>query len=102
MRLNYIRQQKISEDTEGQTRVQATFQILRDDGTRIPPEERFDQQVEKEICIINTTDENGYFTAEIPFYTGETRKKIFIALHRKFPHDPSKASAVIPLNTENQ
>jgi hypothetical protein len=99
MRLNYIRQQPINKDSEGNRIVEATFQILRDDGTRIPPEERFDQQVEKEIRIINTTDENGYFTAEIPFYTGETRKKIFIALHRKFPHDPSKASAVIPLDT---
>lgn len=92
----------MQKDSKGHRTVQATFQILRDDGTRMSPEERCDQQVEKEIRIINTTDENGYFTAEIPFYTGETRKKTFIALHRTFPHDPSKASAVIPLDTENQ
>ena len=102
MQLHYIRQQKIGEDTEGRTRVRATFQILRDDGTRIPPEERFHQQIDKGIRIINTTDESGFFTAEIEFLKGETRKNIFITLQRPLLHDPSKASTVVPLNTENQ
>lgn len=98
MRLNYIRQQKIGEDTEERKRVQATFQILRDDGTKIPPEERFHQQIEKEMRIINTTDENGFFTAEIEFCKGETRKKISIALQHPLLHDPSKTSVIIPLD----
>jgi hypothetical protein len=100
MRLNYIGQQKINEDAQGKITVRATFQILRDDGHTIPPEERFTQQVGK-VRLINTTDEKGYFTVEIEFLKGQTRRDIVIALQRPLLNDPSVTSASIPLEIKD-
>jgi hypothetical protein len=100
MRLNYICQEKISENPQGKITVRATFQILRDDGHRIPPEEQFTQKVEKGSRLTNTTDDNGYFSAEIEFLQGETMKGIVVALHRPLLNDPSITSVSVPLETE--